>query len=76
MPEPLDEETLAGARSLDEALAAAGGPVAALSANLGALVLVLVQVDYDAQDRPVMVSREHHLADAFEMTVYRRGPAR
>ena len=41
----------------------------------GALLLTIFQVDETANGRPVLVSREHHLADAFEMTVYRRGPA-
>ena len=41
----------------------------------GALLLTLFQVDETADGRPVLVSREHHLADAFEMTVYRRGPS-
>ena len=40
-----------------------------------ALLLTLFQVDETANGRPVLVSREHHLADAFEMTVYRRGPS-
>jgi DNA-binding GntR family transcriptional regulator len=41
----------------------------------GALLLTLFQIDETADGRPVLVSREHHLADAFEMTVYRRGPS-
>jgi GntR family transcriptional regulator len=40
----------------------------------GALLLTIFQIDETADGRPVLVSREHHLADAFEMTVYRRGP--
>jgi GntR family transcriptional regulator len=40
----------------------------------GTLVLYLLQVDYDAEGRPVLLSHEHHLADAFEITVVRRGP--
>jgi GntR family transcriptional regulator len=41
----------------------------------GALLLTIFQIDETANGRPVLVSREHHLADAFEMTVYRRGPS-
>jgi GntR family transcriptional regulator len=40
----------------------------------GALLLTLFQVDSTADGRVVLVSQEHHLADAFEVTVYRRGP--
>jgi GntR family transcriptional regulator len=40
----------------------------------GTLLLYLLQVDYDAEGRPVLLSHEHHLADAFEITVVRRGP--
>lgn len=47
---------------------------AGLSANVGALVLVLFQVDYDELDNPLMASREFHLADVVETTVYRKGP--
>ncbi|MFB3739089.1 MAG: GntR family transcriptional regulator [Candidatus Velamenicoccus archaeovorus] len=42
----------------------------------GTLVLYLHQVDYDEAGRPVMSSHEHHLADAFEFMVVRRGPGR
>jgi GntR family transcriptional regulator len=42
----------------------------------GALLLYLHQVDYDEAGRPVMSSHEHHLADAFEFMVVRRGPGR
>jgi GntR family transcriptional regulator len=42
----------------------------------GALLLYLRQVDYDEGGRPVLYSHEHHLADAFEFTVVRRGPGR
>jgi hypothetical protein len=31
-------------------------------------------VDSTADGAVAMVSREHHLADAFEISVYRRGP--
>jgi GntR family transcriptional regulator len=40
----------------------------------GTLLLYLQQVDYDLDGRPVLLSREHHLADAFEIVVVRRGP--
>jgi GntR family transcriptional regulator len=40
----------------------------------GALVLYLRQVDYDAAGEPVLLSHEHHVADAFEFSVVRRGP--
>jgi GntR family transcriptional regulator len=40
----------------------------------GTLLLYLLQVDFDAAGRAVLLSHEHHLADAFEITVIRRGP--
>lgn len=40
----------------------------------GALVMYLRQVDYDAGGEPVLLSHEHHVADAFEFSVVRRGP--
>jgi GntR family transcriptional regulator len=40
----------------------------------GTLLLTLFQVDSTADGDVVLVSREHHLADAFEFSVYRRGP--
>jgi GntR family transcriptional regulator len=46
-----------------------------LDVKEGTLLLQLVQVDYDAAGRPVLLSYEHHLPDAFEFTVSRRGPA-
>jgi GntR family transcriptional regulator len=46
-----------------------------LDVSRGALLLTLFQIDETSAGRPVLVSREHHLADAFEMTVYRRGPS-
>lgn len=42
----------------------------------GTLLLYLRQVDYDREGRPVLSSHEHHLADAFEFTLVRRGPGR
>jgi GntR family transcriptional regulator len=47
-----------------------------LAVPRGTLVLYLHQVDYDEGARPVLSSHEHHLADAFEFTVVRRGPGR
>jgi GntR family transcriptional regulator len=40
------------------------------------LLLYIRQVDFDESARPVVSSHEHHLADAFEFTVVRRGPGR
>jgi len=40
----------------------------------GALLLTILQVDETAAGQAVLVSREHHLADAFDISVYRRGP--
>jgi GntR family transcriptional regulator len=40
----------------------------------GTLLLYIHQVDFDGQGRPVLLSHEHHVADAFEITVVRRGP--
>jgi len=42
----------------------------------GSLLLYLQQVDYDQEGRPVLSSHEHHVADAFEFTLIRRGPGR
>ncbi|MGH7721049.1 MAG: GntR family transcriptional regulator, partial [Gemmatimonadaceae bacterium] len=46
-----------------------------LGVKRGALLLRLVQIDYDAGGDPVLLSIEHHLPDAFEFSVSRRGPA-
>ncbi len=40
----------------------------------GTLLLYLLQVDYDAVGGAILLSHEYHLADAFEITVVRRGP--
>jgi DNA-binding GntR family transcriptional regulator len=40
----------------------------------GSLLLTIDQVDTTADGLPVLVSREHHLADAFAFTVVRHGP--
>jgi GntR family transcriptional regulator len=45
-----------------------------LNVPVGTLLLTLFQVDSTADGVVVLVSREHYLADAFEFTVYRRGP--
>ena len=41
----------------------------------GTLLLTIDQVDRTADGVAVLVSREHHLADAFTFTLLRRGPA-
>jgi GntR family transcriptional regulator len=46
-----------------------------LGVKRGGLLLRLVQVDYDSEGDPVLLSIEHHLPDAFEFSVSRRGPA-
>jgi DNA-binding GntR family transcriptional regulator len=40
----------------------------------GTMLLTIDQVDRTADGVPVLVSREHHLADAFTFTLVRRGP--
>lgn len=40
------------------------------------LLLYIRQVDFDENIRPVLASDEHHLADAFDFMVIRRGPGR
>jgi GntR family transcriptional regulator len=42
----------------------------------GTLLMQLLQVDYDESGRAVLLSLEHHIADAFEIFVVRRGPGR
>lgn len=46
----------------------------ALGLKTGALLLYLRQVDYDREGLPVLLSHEHHIAEAFEFNVVRRGP--
>jgi GntR family transcriptional regulator len=53
---------------------ASGDVAERLDVPRGSLLLTLFQVDSTADGRVVLVSEEHHLADAFEVTVYRRGP--
>jgi GntR family transcriptional regulator len=45
-----------------------------LDVSRGALLLTMEQIDTTAEGVPVLVSREHHLADAFSFTVVRHGP--
>jgi DNA-binding GntR family transcriptional regulator len=53
----------------------ASGEVAArLDVPSGTLLLTIEQVDRTAEGIAVLVSREHHLADAFKFTLLRRGP--
>ena len=47
-----------------------------LGVKSGALLLYLRQIDYGRDGEPLLLSDEHHLADAFEFTVVRRGPGR
>jgi DNA-binding GntR family transcriptional regulator len=45
-----------------------------LGVRPGSLLLVIDQVDYTAEGQPVLYSLEYHLSDAFEITVFRKGP--
>lgn len=55
---------------------AAGAALARrLAVKRGTLLLKLVQVDYGVGGQPVLLSIDHHLSDAFEFSVSRRGPA-
>jgi GntR family transcriptional regulator len=47
-----------------------------LGVKSGALLLYLRQVDFGREGEPILLSHEHHLAEAFEFTVVRRGPGR
>ena len=47
-----------------------------LKVKAGVPILFLRQIDFDQAGDPVLVSEEHHLAEAFEFTVVRRGPGR
>jgi GntR family transcriptional regulator len=47
-----------------------------LKVKAGELLLFLRQIDYGAEGEPLLLSEEHHLADAFEFSVVRRGPGR
>jgi DNA-binding GntR family transcriptional regulator len=53
----------------------ADGDVAArLQVPLGTLLITIDQIDSTATGVNVLVSREHHVADAFRFTLLRRGP--
>ena len=41
----------------------------------GAPLLELRQIDYDEAERAIAAAQEYHVGDAFDFTVYRRGPA-
>jgi GntR family transcriptional regulator len=45
-----------------------------LGVPLGTLLITIDQIDSTADGAPVLVSREHHVADAFTFTLLRRGP--
>jgi GntR family transcriptional regulator len=45
-----------------------------LGVPAGTLLITIDQVDRTADGVPVLVSREHHVADAFTFTLLRRGP--
>jgi len=47
-----------------------------LGVKAGELLLFLRQIDYGAEGEPLLLSEEHHLAEAFEFNVVRRGPGR
>ncbi|MGH2629175.1 MAG: GntR family transcriptional regulator [Actinomycetota bacterium] len=47
-----------------------------LRTKTGTLLMLLRQVDYGGDGEPLLLSLEHHLAEAFEFTVVRRGPGR
>jgi GntR family transcriptional regulator len=47
-----------------------------LGMKAGELLMFLRQVDYGAEGEPLLLSEEHHRADAFEFSVVRRGPGR
>lgn len=53
---------------------AAGETAKHLNVPPGSLLLTLFQVDSTALGEVVLVSLEHHLADAFRFSVHRRGP--
>jgi GntR family transcriptional regulator len=47
-----------------------------LGVKAGELLLYLRQIDYGTEGEPLLLSEEHHLAEAFEFNVVRRGPGR
>jgi len=46
-----------------------------LAIDEGAPLLELRQIDYDDADHPIAAAQEYHVGDAFDFTVYRRGPS-
>lgn len=52
---------------------AAGSLAKRLDIPSGALLLVLDQIDYDHRGKPIVHSEEWHVANAFEITVFRKG---
>lgn len=46
-----------------------------LDINVGDPVLVITQIDYSDDDRPVLFSIEYHLADQFVFFIMRKGPS-
>jgi DNA-binding GntR family transcriptional regulator len=53
---------------------AAGETARRLKVPAGTLLITLFQVDSTVLGEVVLVSLEHHLPDAFQISVYRRGP--
>jgi GntR family transcriptional regulator len=47
---------------------------ARLATSEGALLMHFRQVDFDLRGRAVILSSEYYLSDAFEFTIFRRGP--
>ncbi len=47
---------------------------ACLGIDVGSPILVIEQVDHDATERRLLLTWEHHVADAFEFVIHRRGP--
>jgi GntR family transcriptional regulator len=45
-----------------------------LKVRRGSPLLYIRQLDYVSDGRPILLSHEYHIADAFEITVYRTGP--
>jgi GntR family transcriptional regulator len=45
-----------------------------LEVSLGELLLHIEQVDYTSQGEAVLLSHEYHVANAFSISVYRKGP--
>ena len=42
----------------------------------GTLLLCITQLDFGPGDKPILYSREHHLPDAFDFVIWRRGPTK